>query len=248
MTAAYKNVTATCEVTVKGLSFDATGTLNNYGYVDLGLSVNWATFNIGAESVTGLGDYFEWAEVEPYYVDGYAQSNEPVWKEGKDKGYVINSNKYYTTGQIEYQKGWQKYCSDSYYGEDYYEDNLTTLELTDDVANSEWGDSWRMPTADEMNELIQNCSWTWITINGVNGYRINSLKEGYEDRCIFLPSAGIREYSDYYGNSSGFYWSGSLNTDDPSDAFGLYVDSYDRIVTSFERYYGITVRAVCPKD
>lgn len=248
LTAAYKNVTATCEVTVKGLSFDATGTLNNYGYVDLGLSVNWATFNIGAESVTGLGDYFEWAEVEPYYVEGYAQSNEPVWKEGKDKGYVINSNKYYTTGQIEYQKGWQKYCSDSYYGEDYYEDNLTTLELTDDVANSEWGDSWRMPTADEMNELIQNCSWTWITINGVNGYRINSLKEGYEDRCIFLPSAGIREYSDYYGNSSGFYWSGSLNTDDPSDAFGLYVDSYDRIVTSFERYYGITVRAVCPKD
>lgn len=52
--------------------------------VDLGLSVKWATMNIGATSVTDYGDYFAWGETYPkqsyteenylYYFDGAFQS------------------------------------------------------------------------------------------------------------------------------------------------------------------------------
>ena len=34
-------------------------------YVDLGLSVKWATFNVGATSPEDYGDYFAWGETEP---------------------------------------------------------------------------------------------------------------------------------------------------------------------------------------
>ena len=50
------------------------GELNGHSYVDLGLSVNWADSNIGAEADTLFGDYFAWGEIEPkerYDEDNY---------------------------------------------------------------------------------------------------------------------------------------------------------------------------------
>ena len=70
------------------------------------------------------------------------------------------------------------------------------LEPEDDVAHVKWGGGWRMPTKAEFNELMDNCTWTWSTMNGVNGYFITSNKSGYTDRFIFLPAAGDRRDSD----------------------------------------------------
>ena len=63
------------------------------------------------------------------------------------------------------------------------------LEPEDDAAHVKWGGSWRMPTKAEWDELRENCTWTWMTVNGVNGFRISGSKPGYTDRYIFLPAA-----------------------------------------------------------
>ena len=64
-------------------------------YVDLGLSVKWATCNVGATTPDGYGDFFAWGDPEPYYEPGYATSKEPVWKPGKSEGYNDEVYKYY---------------------------------------------------------------------------------------------------------------------------------------------------------
>ena len=87
-------------------------------------------------------------------------------------------------------------------------DNKTTLDLSDDAANASWGGSWRMPTNAELEELIDNCTCTWTTQNGVNGYKVTSKTNG---NSIFLPAAGGRDGSDLnVAGSVGCYWSSSL--------------------------------------
>lgn len=91
----------------------------------------------------------------------------------------------------------------------------TVLDLEDDAAHVNWGGSWRMPTKEECWELLDNCSWTWTTQNGINGYKVTSTKAGYTDKFIFLPAAGYRQDSglDEVG-SNGSYWSSSLGWHD----------------------------------
>ncbi len=194
---------------------------NGHEYVDLGLSVKWATCNVGATIPEGYGDYFAWGETEP-------------------KDYYDFRTYKYCNGD-EYSM--TKYCVDSYYGT---VDNKTTLELTDDAARVNWGGNWRMPTRAEQDELrsTSNCTWTITTQNGVKGYKVTSKKNG---NSIFLPVAGScdDDYLDYTG-STGYYWSSSLSTGDPIYAYYLrfsssYVDwGYNT------RYYGRSVRPVCP--
>lgn len=116
---------------------------NNYEYVDLGLSVNWATCNVGATKPEEYGDCFAWGETSP--------KNDYNWFTYK---YCNGS---YTT--------MTKYCNISSYGYNGFTDDKTTLELSDDAARANWGGKWRMPTQAEFNELLNssNCTWTWTT-------------------------------------------------------------------------------------
>ena len=192
---------------------------NGYEYVDLGLSVKWATVNVGATSPEDCGDYFAWGETEPKEVYDWSTYK---WCNG-----TYNS-------QI-------KYNNNSSYGR---VDNKTTLELSDDVAHANWGGNWRMPTDAEMTELRNNCTWTWTIQNGVNGYKVTSKNNS---KSIFLPSAGYRNDNLSYDiGSHGYYLSSSLNTDSPDRArlvlfhtTGVYRDyGYRRC--------GRTVRPICP--
>lgn len=124
-----------------------------------------------------------------------------------------------------------------------YSDNPTTLPLDKDAARANWGGSWRMPTKAEQDELRSNCTWTWTTMNGVNGYKVTSKTNG---KSIFLPAAGSRYYSGLNDDgSSGYYWSSSLYTSYSGTACCLYFNSgkvdwhYDGL------RYGQSVRAVC---
>ena len=123
-----------------------------------------------------------------------------------------------------------------------YSDNPTTLPSSADAATANWGSGWRMPTQTEMQELINNCTVTWTTQNGVNG----RLFTGSNGNSIFLPAAGYRDGSELYDAVSvGFYWSSSLLSADTDYAWYLYFysDNYD--MGNYDRYYGFTVRAVC---
>lgn len=200
----------------------ATGVENGYAYVDLGLSVKWATMNVGASKAEDYGSYFAWGEVEP-------------------KDYYDWSTYKYCNGS---SSKLTKYCNNSSYGNNGFTDNKTQLELSDDAARVNWGGAWRMPTDAEMTELREKCTWTWTTQNGVNGYKVTSKTNG---SSIFLPAAGYRTGSSLYNaGSDGGYWSSSLITDFPNYAWGVYFDSGNVDRSSGNRYYGRSVRPVCP--
>ena len=130
-----------------------------------------------------------------------------------------------------------KYCTSSSYGT---VDNKTVLDPEDDVAHVKWGGNWRMPTKAEQKELLNNCTWTWTTQNGVNGYKVT----GPNGNSIFLPAAGYRYGTGVNIRGSGYYLSSSLCSCSSYYANYLYFysDYYDW--DSLYRYYGQSVRPV----
>lgn len=136
-----------------------------------------------------------------------------------------------------------KYCSKSSYGNNGFTDTKTTLTLEDDVAHLALGGSWRMPTQSDFNELLNNCDWSWVTQNGVKGWKVISKKDS--SCSIFLPAAGYRNDTGLYGvGSDGGYWSSSLITDAPGNAWSLLLGYF--YAASRYRSYGLSVRPVCP--
>ncbi len=199
---------------------------NGHEYVDLGLSVKWATMNVGALKPEGYGHYFAWGEI--YSKTDYSWLTYK-WCNGSSKTMT-------------------KYCTST----DYWDsslgtspDNKTVLDPEDDVAHVKWGGSWRMPTFAEQDELRNKCSWKWTSQGGVQGYVVT----GPNGNSIFLPAAGYRSDSGLYGAGlDGYYWSSSLNDseDYSDDACYLYFYSSRVGWNDRSRYYGQSVRAVCP--
>ena len=193
---------------------------NGHEYVDLGLSVKWATCNVGASSPGGYGDYFAWGETSP------------------KSSYTWENLKYRVSGDSYDNVTFSKYVATSKYGT---VDNCTRLELSDDAARQQWGGSWRMPTSAEFDELVDKCQWNWTTEGGHRGYKVT----GPNGRSIFLPAAGCR-----YGSSlssageDGHYWSSSLGTSYSNNADNLYFSGSGHGVNNYYRYYGQSVRPV----
>ena len=190
-------------------------------YVDLGLSVKWATCNVGATSPEDYGDYFAWGETETK--DTYDWSTYK-WCNG--------SNGTMT-----------KYCTDSSYGT---VDNKTILNAEDDVAHVKRGGNWRMPTDAEQDELRTECNWEWTQLNGVNGYKVSSKQQGNANN-IFLPAAGWCSVGEFkYVGSFGFYWSSTLYPVHDDSAYFLDFGSSYCYWSYDYRLRGMSVRAVCP--
>ena len=201
---------------------------NGHEYIDLGLSVKWATCNVDATSPEDYGNYFAWGETRIQRAPtSYWEWMMYTW----DLYKWCNSEDYLT-----------KYCTDSRYG---LPDNKTTLELSDDVARTKWGGRWRMPTDIELKELCEKCRWEKATLNGVEGYKIIGDNGNY----IFMPARGhYYPSSSSSGDYEGYYWSSSLDVSENTCAWCLNFrpDRYDINVYRHERCYGLSVRPVCP--
>ena len=133
----------------------------NHEYVDLGLSVKWATCNVGASKPEESGEFFAWGETS-----SSSKYNWNYYQYGDAPGNVTKYN---------HIPGWGTV------------DNKTSLDPEDDAASRNWGGVWRMPTQAEIVELCTNCTWSWTTVNGINGYNIISKNN---NKSIFLPAAG----------------------------------------------------------
>jgi len=136
-----------------------------------------------------------------------------------------------------------KYNTDSDYGT---VDNKTVLDLSDDAARANWGGSWRIATIEEWSELTNtdNCTWIWTSQGEHEGYKVVSKSNG---NSLFLPAAGYRDDSELDNAGwAGYYWSSSLHADYPDNAWSLDFSSGGDHWGIRDRYYGPSVRPVCP--
>lgn len=200
--------------------------VNGHEYVDLGLpsGLKWATCNVGAEQSEDSGLYFAWGDTHGYSIQ---EGHSFDWSNYKwSDGGSTNLTKYNTLSDF-----------GSLVDEKYI------LDPEDDAATANWGEGWRMPTYQEAVELADNCDWVWVTINGVDGYRVSSKKNG---NSIFLPAAG-ETYSghEYHVNSAGHYWYCTGNAGYPCYAGYLLFDKNEIIPgQSVHRSDGKTIRPV----
>lgn len=184
--------------------------------VDLGLSVNWAGFNVGATSPEEPGYYFAWGETEP------------------KKEYTLSNYKYCNGDR----NSFTKYVADSH-GQT---DGKLRLEAEDDAASVNWGGGWRMPTRDELNELYEKCRKSFVTYKGMDGY----LFTGPNGNSIFIPAAGIWVPGKglCQVGHNGSYYTCDLDEIESVGASGVYFYSAAWGETGHYREYGRSVRAV----
>ena len=207
------------------------GGISNDEYVDLGLSVKWAKRNLGASKPSDYGDYYAWGETEPKEKYIWATYK---WMQTGQSGWTHITK--YTVGDRQTKGIW--YDSDG----TFIGDGKTTLEAADDAATAKLGSPWRMPTSDEIRELLDNCTWTWTTQDGKNGYEV----KGTNGNSIFVPAAGYRPSSELnFAGSWGSFWSSSLSGDS-GNALGLYFNSGAHDWGASYRNVGFSVRPVRP--
>jgi hypothetical protein len=199
----------------------------DHDWVDLGLSVKWATYNVGATAPEEYGSYFAWGETTPKTTYNWS-----TYKYAKGSFTTLT-----------------KYCCDANYGYNGFTDNLTTLEAIDDAATQNWGGKWRMPTDTEWGELVNQCTWTWTgdyNNTGVAGFIVVSKKNS---KTIFFPLAGESGLHDL--GVSGEYWSStshysgySYNGDYTAMSWNFFA-SHNIARYYPQRSYGLSIRAVC---
>lgn len=193
--------------------------------VDLGLSIKWASFNVGASVAEDKGFLYAWGETRTK--ESYTERNY-MWWEYRE----VRTNVYATI--------FEKYTNDNC-------KNLSepdnTLEKVDDVAYVKYGGKWHMPSCVQIKELIDKCEWTYTKIGNVSGYKVKSKKNS---NYIFLPEGG------YWSSSlCSSLWAQYLSQQGANDAVGvsdywaysLWVKEAGELETQ-ERNKGYMVRAV----
>lgn len=188
--------------------------------VDMGLSVKWAAWNMGATQPSDYGNFYAYGELEPktdYSVATYQWRN-PDYEEGQ------------------FYDEWEQY----------YKLGATFTGTNYDVAHVKWGDLWRTPTKQEWTELIENCRWTWTAIDGVAGCLATSNING---NSVFFPAAGNMVGTSHTHDQLGcFYWTSTEYEGDPQEECRNYRANLDATNHAAEGYdypdVGFSVRAV----
>ena len=245
------------------------GTENGYAWVDLGLpsGLKWATCNVGAANPWDYGDYFAWGETNPK--SSYEYSN---YLDGRCTGYydlgtdidLLNgltdiTGTQYDAARANMGGGWRM---------------PTATEQMELVSNCywEWTENYNgrcvagfivykvKDVADKGTAKLPHYSGAYY-IYGIDKYGdieddedyIRTLVSSYSltDTHIFIPAAGCRSGSKWFGDE-GYYWSSSLSKYE--DVFDLahyllldsdevYWDTDD--LGPWDRTDGFSVRGVC---
>ena len=192
-----------------GEAGEVAGEINGHEWVDLGLSVRWATCNIGASIPSEYGGYYAWGETE-------------------------TKTEYFSENSITWEQDISDISGDPRY----------------DAATANWGEGWRLPSSDELKELVDECTWVWMTEDGHGGFKVT----GPNGVSIFLPANGYKLF-DFETSSVGevgHYWSSSPKTENYEDGEGadmLYFnnESDKGSVFGTARWHGLSIRPVSDK-
>lgn len=199
--------------------------------VDLGLpsGTKWGSMNIeGASLPESPGYYYAWG--------------------------AISTSSSYNFENYRYCEGsgtsLTKYCNNSEYGYEGFTDNLSTLELEDDLAYKKLGGTWRIPTREQWQELLNASNLTWIWGQRGSGSTARygwSVSSSTTGGRIFLPVAGYYKDSSRSSdlNIQGYYWSSTLVNDAPDKAYYMFFSKTTKSITRNDRALGMSIRPVC---
>lgn len=220
----------------KGTSMKAGLNGKDYEVVDLGLSVLWATCNMGADSPELKGNLYAWGETK----------NKDVFEWTNYKWCV------------EDELSLTKYCHTKNNGYRDFTDDKDILDPDDDAALATMGTGWHIPTEQNFHELRRNTTAKWCKLNGVGGFLFTSTKEGYEDRSIFFPLVGMNDYgTTRFEGEYGYYWSNTIYFDKQKNKYNTleasvfwleHLDFDNQTVMFRPRYVGLPIRPVHNKD
>lgn len=199
----------------------------------------WATTNIGAEKPEDFGYYFWWGDTIGY-------------KREQDKWVATDGS----SDDFSFNVGNTPESLAALFDEDAKDSLLDDGVVIDsgvltpehDAAHIHWGGDWRMPTEQELDDLLYKCDWTLATINGIQGYVVKG-KDAYASSSIFLPCAGFcEETSLCHAGSDCYYWSSVSNLDDGDGCNACYLTFSSRVplheANYCPRYLGYSVRPV----
>ncbi len=145
----------------------------NVDYVDFSAKAPDPTVTAGAVVDLGLSVYWcscnVGAESPEEYGDYFA------WGETKQKKtYTKENYSYYDSNTSQYIDIGRNICGTEY--------DAATVNLDSD---------WKMPTEEQVEELISNCEWEWTQLNNINGYKVT----GKNGNSIFIPASGYKDNS-----------------------------------------------------
>lgn len=203
---------------------------NEHEYVEIG-GVKWATMNIGANSVTDTGLYFQWGDTQGYTASQVGEGEGQKYFSWEDYKYGDGTSSPDTTGMTKYNSS----------------DNKTVLDASDDAAQAAWGNDWRMPTAAEFQALNAATTSAWTDNyhnSGVAGLICTDKTDS--SKVLFFPATGFCHYGNVsYVGINGNYFSSSIAPSTVKDAYSLSLGRYG---TDWEyvgnRVYGYPVRPV----
>lgn len=187
--------------------------------VDLGLSVKWASYNIGATQPWEEGNFYAYGEIEPKAT------------------YTVENYKWYFDWEGEDHDQW----------EEYLKLGATITGTNYDVAHVKWGEQWRIPTKDEWTELINNCDFEWTGINGMTGAKVTSRING--NSIFLPAAGNMVEANHTHDQLGCFYWTSTeYEQSDITQECRNYRANIDATNHSAEGYdypdVGFSIRAV----
>ena len=180
----------------RNLLISSSGGSDTHDFVEIG-GVKWATMNIGAETETDYGLYFQWGDTAGY-TSGQCGSNTVEYR----KPFFSSDYKFNGGRSTLLESGMTKYN---------LSDGKTVLDKSDDAARLYWGGDWRMPTTAEFVALGNAVTTAWTQVDGVYGLLCTDKEDS--SKTLFFPAAGDCYNSSFaHGGTIGYYWSSSLYT------------------------------------
>lgn len=202
---------------------------NHPHLIDLGFpsGTKWACCNVEATTPEGYGGYYCWGETEEKSVYNHVTYKYATGEDEDGDGFFDD-----------YHSDTKEYGIWEYLGSD-------IADTQYDVAHVKWGGKWVMPSQEQTLELIENCTYEWMEVNGVKGLKFTSKING---GSIFLPANGYHHGTNFETDGLfGHYWSSTQHPSYDSAAYGLYFDSENANIGTYGHTFGRSVRPVVTK-
>ena len=214
---------------IKRSSSDSEEDTNGHEYVEIG-GLKWATMNVGANSVTDSGLYFQWGDTQGYTASQVGSGEGQKYFGWADYKYGNGTSSPGATGMTKYNAT----------------DGKVVLDASDDAAIAIWGGKWRIPTYEEFISLLNSTTNSWTTIDNIYGRLFTDLTDG--SKTLFFPAYGYANNGSVASNtqySFGYFMSSSAYNDDKKQRYNMNFSQYlAPACVSGDRYMGLNIRPV----